>query len=67
MIETEIRGRTCQAMHTYVKSNNKFMKNCDKNNGSSYLMYLDANNLYDWEMSQKLAVDGFKWKENLYI
>ena len=43
------------------------MKNCDKNNGSSYLMYLDANNLYDWEMSQKLAVDGFKWKENLYI
>ena len=54
-------------MHTYVKSNNKFMKNCDKNNGSSYLMYLDANNLYDWEMSQKLAEDGFKWKENLYI
>lgn len=39
MIETEIRGRTCQAMHTYVKSNNKFMKNYDKNNGSSYLMY----------------------------
>ena len=28
-------------------------------------MYLDANNLYGWEMSQKLPVDGFKWVKNL--
>ena len=27
-------------------------------------MYLDANNLYGWAMSQKLPVNGFKWKEN---
>ena len=27
---------------------------------SSYLMYLDANNLYGWAMSQKFSVDGFK-------
>ena len=26
-------------------------------------MYLDANNLYGWEMSQKLRVNGFKWIE----
>ena len=26
-------------------------------------MYLDANNLYGWEMSQKLPVNGFEQKE----
>ena len=28
-------------------------------------MYLDANNLYGWAMSQKLPVNGFKWVEKL--
>ena len=39
------------------------MKNYDKNIESSYLEYVDANNLYVWAMSQKLPVDGFKWVE----
>ena len=26
-------------------------------------MYLDANNLYGWTMSQILPVDNFKWKK----
>ena len=34
---------------------------------SSYLMYLDANNLYGWAMCKKLPVDGFKWIDNLSI
>ena len=37
------------------------MKNYDKNIESSYIEYLDANNLYGWAMSQKLPVNGFKW------
>ena len=37
------------------------MKNYDKNNESSYIEYLDANNLYGWAMSQKLPVNDFKW------
>ena len=28
-----------------------------------YLKYLDANNLYDWAVSQKLPINGFKWVE----
>ena len=39
------------------------MKNYDKNVESSYLMYLDAKNLYGWTMSQKLPVNGLKWKK----
>ena len=31
MIEKRIRGGICHAIHRYVKSNNKYMKNCDKN------------------------------------
>ena len=32
---------------------------------SSYLLYLDGNNLYGWGMSQKMPVNGFKWKKIL--
>ena len=61
MIENSIRGGMCQATYRYVKANNKYMKNYDKNQGSSYLEYLGANNLYGWAMCKKLRVNGFKW------
>ena len=46
-------------------ANNKYMKNYDKKFESTYLMYVDANNLYGWAMSQKHPVNGFKWVKNL--
>ena len=41
------------------------MKNYDKNIESSYIEYLDANNLYGWATFQKLPINGFKWVEDL--
>ena len=65
MIEKGIRGGLCQATHRYAKANNKYMENYNKNIESSYIKYLDANNLYGWAMSQKLPINGFKWTKNL--
>ena len=62
MIEIEgIRGGMCQSTHRYAEANNRYMKNYDKKTESSYLTYLDANNLYGWAMSQKLPVNRFMW------
>ena len=65
MVEEGTRDGICHAIHTYAKANNKYMKNYNKNIESSYLMYLDANNLYGWAMSQRLPVNGFEWMEQL--
>ena len=64
MVEEGIRGGIYHSIHRYAKANNQYMKNYDKNKESSYIQYLDANNLYGWAMSQKLPVNGFKWIKN---
>ena len=61
MVEEGIRGGICHSIHRYAKANNKYMENYNKNEESSYIQYLDANNLYGWAMSQKLPVNNFKW------
>ena len=67
MLENEVRGEICQASHRYAKANKKYMNNYDKKIESSYIAYLDANNLYGWPMSQKLPVNGFKWVEKEHL
>ena len=37
------------------------MKYYDSSKESKFIMYLDANNLYGWAMSQYLPYGGFKW------
>ena len=45
----------------YGKADNKYMKEYDEKAPSKYIMYLDANNLYGWAMSQYLPTGNFKW------
>ena len=61
MFERGIRGGITHISKRYAEANNKYMKDYNPNNPSSYIQYLDANNLYSWAMSQKLPTHGFKW------
>ena len=51
------------AIHQYVKTNNKYMKDCDKYKDLSYLKYWHIDNLHQWAMSQNSPLDVFKWLE----
>ena len=63
-VEEGIRGGICHSIQRYAKANNKYMKSYNNNEESSYIQYLDANNLYGWAMSKKLPVNGLKWLDS---
>ena len=60
-IEKGMRGGISYIANRYGKANNKYMKEYDEKAPSKYIMYLDANNLYGWAMSQYLPTGNFRW------
>ena len=62
IFEQGIRGGITQAVRKYASANNKYMGDkFNSNEDTTYLQYLDANNLYGWAMSQPLPTGRFKW------
>ena len=60
-IEKAMRGGISYIANRYSKANNKYMSDFDETEPSKYIIYLDANNLYGWAMSQYLPTGKFKW------
>ena len=66
-IKKGMHGGVSYIANRYRKANNKYMKEYDEKAPSKYIMYLDANNLYGWAMSQYLPTGNFKWMSDKEI
>ena len=64
-IEKGLRGGISYIAKRYAKANNKYMNDYKPKKPSTFITYLDMNNLYDWAMSKYLPYGGFKWLKNV--
>ena len=65
LFEKRTRAGISQAIQRYASANNKYKPNYNSKVLSTYLMYVDANNLYGWTMAKKLPINNFKWCDAL--
>lgn len=65
-VERGIRGGISQCSLRHAQANNKYMPQYDNTKDSSYLIYLDANNLYGWSMMQFLPITDFEWCDEFF-
>ena len=64
-IEKGLRGRISYIAKRYARANNKYMNDYDPKKLSTFISYLDMNNLYGWVMSEYLPYEGFEWLKML--
>ena len=67
VVEMGTHGGISYIAHRYAKANNKYMRDCNTETETSYITYLDANNLYGWAMIQTLPTGAFKWLKQATI
>ncbi|CAG8731227.1 4503_t:CDS:1, partial [Ambispora leptoticha] len=62
-IEKAKRGGIAMAGHRYFKANNpKIGKAFNPSKPTTWILYVDANNLYGWAMSQYLPIGNYQWE-----
>jgi len=64
-VERVIRGGLSQCSGRCARANNKNIESYDPPKTSSYLMYFDVNNLYEWAMCQPLPFADFRWADDI--
>ena len=63
-VEKGVRGGVCMVSKRFAQANNPQVEGYDPTKANSYILYLDANNLYGWAMSQPLPTGSFEWVED---
>ena len=64
-IEKGLRGGTSYIAKRYAKANNKYMNDYDPKRPTTFITYLDKNNIYRWTMCEYLPYEGFEWVKNI--
>ena len=64
-IEKGSRGGISYIAKRYAKINNKYMSDYDSNKPSTFITYLDKNNLHGWSMSEYLPYGELEWLGNV--
>ena len=64
-IKKVLRGGISCIDKRYAKANNKYINDYDPKKPSTFITYLDMNNLYGWRMSEYLPYEGLKWLKKI--
>ena len=60
-----LRGGISYIAKRYAKANNKYMSDYDSNKQSTFITYLDKNNLYGSAMSEYLPYRETEWLKKM--
>ena len=63
-IEKGLRGGISYIAKRYAKANSKYLNDYDPKKPSTFISYIDMNNLYGWAMNEYLPYGRFEWSEN---
>ena len=64
MIDSGVRGGICDSIFGLARMKNNYIESYDRNKDSSYIVYLDKNNVYGSAMSRELPVNEFEWTKS---